>query len=199
MPELTRPGIWASLKERGSPDGSKVPSVQRPGPLHSCIWVKPWAQREGTLGLCWPPSPFLTDNRVLWTSAVCLRMGHCHVPLRFGPHKGAASSHLTLTAVPAPHPWLGHASGPLCQAKLLGDNWGHRTWYEGPPARLQSARPLPSRCLRALTCMLAHSVGSGRADLKDTGRALQRTTMEARTLGYCWVSLTFITFNNPTA
>lgn len=37
----------------------------------------------------------------------------------FGFHKRAASSQLTLTAVPAPHPWLGHASGLLCQAKLL--------------------------------------------------------------------------------
>lgn len=43
---------------------------------------------------------------------------------RSGPHKGAALSHLTLTSVPAPRPWLGHASGPLCQAKLLRGNWG---------------------------------------------------------------------------
>lgn len=45
-------------------------------------------------------------------------------PTEVCPHKGAAPSHLTLTDGPAPHPWLGHASGPLCQAKLLGNNGG---------------------------------------------------------------------------
>lgn len=69
MTELTRSGIWASLKEERSPEGNKVPPVQRPGPPHlhlgETMGYIPKGFRKDTLALCWPLSPSLTDGGVM--------------------------------------------------------------------------------------------------------------------------------------
>lgn len=92
--------------------------------------------------------------------------------LRSGPHKRAASSHSTLTAVPAPHPWQGRASGPLCQAKLLGDHGGHKTYYEVLQPGSGQTVPFPADAsVTPSPSYLPILVALGGADLNDTGES----------------------------